>query len=183
MYFLFQLSQEHRDAGSKRQMTTIDGLQPSPPWTQLRSGTGRTPKERRTRSRQQGNPKQLTRTRQEENIVQMSLSKLLQNKRKKRSHTFTQARQPPKTNFTPKILPPKYTQIYKNIPTFTPTHKKQSHTVRQTNFHQAISSIGQSQERQFPQLQRTQQENNKSSLPSNTGGHHISQPERTFLYL
>ena len=35
---------------------TIDGLQPSPPWTQLRSGTGRTPKERRTRSRQQGNP-------------------------------------------------------------------------------------------------------------------------------
>ena len=77
----------------------------------------------------------------------------------------------------------KYTKTFQHSPPPTTWHKKQSHTVRQTNFHQAISSIGQPQERQFAQLQRTPTQNNKSSLPSNTRGHHICQPERTFLHL
>ena len=75
MYFLFQLfSQQERQretpAARDTEMTTIDGLQPSPPWTQQSDEWYRSDPEG------EENPKQttrqplnrLTRTRQEENI-------------------------------------------------------------------------------------------------------------------
>ena len=117
---------------------TIDGLQPSPPsprgssvdttqeWYRSDPEGEENPKQT---TRQ---PKQLTRTRQEENIVKMLLSKLLQNKRKKGpTHSPRPASpQKPKTNFTPKILHPKI-QKHSNIHP-PPTRNNPTPSDRQT---------------------------------------------------